>query len=85
VYSFKTPPEILKRIEECREKKAKVLDLTKCGGVVIQQEIKLPIIPPEVFSLSYLEELNVSDHAIQLIPKKLKQLPNLKKMVVLNK
>jgi len=73
MHSFKTPPEILKKIEACREKKAKVLDLSDL-------DIKLPIIPPEVFELTHIEELNLRNNAIQIIPEKIKQLFNLKKI-----
>jgi len=65
MYNFKTPPEILKKIEECREKKAKVLDLNSCDNSVTYQKITLLKIPPEVFSLNHLKELNLRNHAIK--------------------
>jgi len=53
MFNFKTPPEILEKIEACREKKEKVLDLN--DKHVIPPRFKLPTIPPEVFSLSHLK------------------------------
>ena len=83
MHSFKTPPNILKKIEKCREKKAKVLDLSNSEdilGSINLNKIKLPIIPPEVFELTHIEELNLRNHAIQVLPEKIKQFPNLKKI-----
>ena len=41
------------------------------------QFINLPVIPPEVFSLTHLEELDLCCHAIQVIPEEIKQLTHL--------
>ena len=83
MHSFKTPPEILEKIEECREKKAKVLDLSNDADnfyFIAVNKIKLPIIPPEVFELTHLEELNLRNNVIQVLPEQIKQLSKLKKI-----
>lgn len=48
---FKTPPEILRKIEICREKKEKILELNDDN-----LNIELTVIPSEIFSLSHLKK-----------------------------
>ncbi|MDD2815873.1 MAG: COR domain-containing protein [Thiotrichaceae bacterium] len=73
----KTPSFILKKIEECRAKQAKSLDLCVCDDF---GEIRLIAIPPEVFTLSHLESLDLRDNAIQVVPDEIKQLTQLKRL-----
>ncbi|MCV6636948.1 hypothetical protein [Candidatus Albibeggiatoa sp. nov. NOAA] len=61
---FKTPTIVLEAIEACRQKQGKRLDLTS-------QFMTLPTFPPEIFSLTHLEELDLYG---QVVPEEIKQL-----------
>jgi len=56
MYNFKTPPDILE--------KTKALDLNG-----FDLNIELPPIPIEAFNLTHLEELNLCNNAIKILPK----------------
>lgn len=75
----KIPVEILSRIEEARESRSHVLDLSRLNEVVV-----LDSIPEEVFELVFLEELNLNRIGISTIPSEIVQLSNLRRLNVSN-
>jgi hypothetical protein len=77
---FKTPLPILQAIEQCRLKQKKRLDLSGDSYYFPKflLPLLLPCVPPEIFSLTHLEKLDLSDHAIQVLPEEIKQIKHLK-------
>jgi len=74
----KTPTTILKKIQQVKEKKHKKLDL----GATSSRPANDPLnsIPPEVFELEELEELDLSHNQIKVIPDALTKLKSLTRL-----
>ena len=70
---MKTPAHILQKIEENRARRDPVLDFSgrRYAG-------KLGVVPPEIFTLSHLQELRLKHNAIRELPPRLAEMPNLK-------
>ncbi len=69
------PDEVRRRIEECKEKRLKKLDLS--SGLGISDEYKLTTIPAEVFDFAWLEKLDLSYNQLSEIPDSISLLQNL--------
>ncbi|AUI68027.1 leucine-rich repeat domain-containing protein [Beggiatoa leptomitoformis] len=73
----KTPTFLLKKIEACRAQQEKTLSLKEGDKF---NNFRLLHIPPEVFTLTHLEHLDLCDNAIQIVPDEIKQLTQLKRL-----
>lgn len=72
---MKTPERILTKIREAQLKKLTKLDLS--AGYGAGESKKLSAIPPEVFELEHLEELDLTNNNIKNIPDSITNLHNL--------
>ncbi|MBD2778670.1 COR domain-containing protein [Iningainema tapete] len=70
-----TPRWVIEKIREVKEKQLKKLDLT---WYYFTGDIKLNKIPPEIFELKWLEELDLSGNNITELPNLLSKFPKLK-------
>ncbi len=69
------PEHILEKIRQAKVNKLTKLDLSSSYNT--QKSDKLSSIPPEVFQLEHLEELNLSGNQLQVIPDSIANLCNL--------
>jgi internalin A len=75
-----TPESILQKIDEAKEKGLRHLDLSWRYGISTSD--KLSSIPPQIFELEQLEELNLSNNQLDSINSSIADLHNLTKLTL---